>query len=314
MRIKIEIGGIQMKYLIIGAGGTGGALAGYMGKSGKDVTAIARGEHLEAIQKNGGIHVIRPKDDFFAPVKAYDMEHYRETPDVIFVCVKDYSLNETIPFIRRIAGKDTIVIPILNIYGTGARMQKKLPGILVTDGCIYVASEKKAPGEILMSGMILRVVFGVRTPEEYRSELGFIKKDLDESGILGILSENIQRDALLKFSYVSSQGACGLYFGIPAGPMQKAGKYRDTFAELVHEIDVLANAMGITFEEDIVERNLKILDDLTPNMTTSLQKDIAAGHQSEIDGLIYRVVRMAGQYHVSLPAYEKISAALSERM
>lgn len=299
-----------MKYLIIGAGGTGGAIAGYMGKAGRDVTVIARGEHLKAIQENGGLKVIRLKDEFFAPVKASDMEHYNETPDVIFVCVKGYSVPDTIPFIKRVANANTIVIPILNIYGTGAEMQKDLPGILVTDGCIYVASEKKAPGVILMSGLILRVVFGVRKPEEYRPELEAIKKDLDDSGIMGILSDNIQRDALLKFSYVSPQGACGLYYNIPAGPMQKAGVYRDTFAELVHEIDLLAHAMGITFEEDIVQRNLKILDDLTPDMTTSMQKDIAAGHQSEIDGLIFSVVRLAEKYHLDLPAYHKIAEKL----
>ncbi len=240
------------------------------------------------------------------------MEHYTDSPDVIFVCVKGYSIEDTIPFIKRIANPKTIVIPILNIYGTGAEMQKKLPDILVTDGCIYVASEKKAPGVILMSGLILRVVFGVRKKEEYRPELAQIKKDLDESGITGILSDNIQRDALLKFSYVSPQGACGLYYGIPAGPMQKEGKYRDTFAELVHEIDVLAHAMGIDFAQDIVKRNLDILDDLTPDMTTSMQKDIAAGHKSEIDGLIYSVIRMARQYEIDLPAYEKIGEALEK--
>ena len=311
-----------MNYLIIGAGGTGGAVAGYMGAAGKDVTVIARGEHLKAIRENGGLRVIRPKDEFHAPVKACNMEEYearREdgsiaAPDVIFVCVKGYSIDSTIPFIRQVADSHTIVIPILNIYGTGAQMQKSLPGILVTDGCIYVASEKKAPGVILMSGLILRVVFGVREPEEYRPGLEEIRKDLEESGITGILSDNIQRDALLKFSYVSPQGACGLYYGIPAGPMQKPGVYRDTFAELVHEIDLLAGAMGITFGEDIVDRNLKILDDLTPDMTTSMQKDIAAGHPSEIDGLIYSVVRLARQYGLDLPAYEKIAEKLQKTL
>lgn len=192
-------------------------------------------------------------------------------------------------------------------------MQEKLPGVLVTDGCIYVASQKKEPGIILMSGMILRVVFGVRKPEEFRAELEEIKKDLDESGITGILSDNIRRDALLKFSYVSPQGACGLYYDIPAGPMQHEGKYRDCFAELVHEIDILADAMGIHFNEDIVRRNLDILDDLAPDMTTSMQKDIAAGHESEIDGLIYHVTELAGKYQAILPEYEKIAASLKER-
>lgn len=302
-----------MKYLIAGAGGTGGAIAGYMGKAGLDATVIARGEHLNAIRSQGGLRVIRPGNEFFAPVRAFSMEQYQETPDVIFVCVKEYSLKDTIPFIRRIADAHTIVIPILNIFGTGARMQKELPGILVTDGCIYVASEKKSPGVILMSGLILRVVFGVRNSSEYRPELEQIRRDLDQSGITGILSDNIRRDALLKFSYVSPQGACGLYYGIPAGPMQKEGKYRDTFAELVHEIDILAKAMNITFGEDIVKRNLSILDDLTPDMTTSLQKDIAAGHESELDGLIYSVVRMGKQYGLLLPAYQKIAGALRKR-
>ena len=44
---------INMKYLIIGAGGTGGVTGYYMKKAGKDVTLIARGEHLKKIQKQG---------------------------------------------------------------------------------------------------------------------------------------------------------------------------------------------------------------------------------------------------------------------
>ena len=42
-----------MKYIIIGAGGTGGILGFYMTKAGKDVTLIARNAHLEAMQEAG---------------------------------------------------------------------------------------------------------------------------------------------------------------------------------------------------------------------------------------------------------------------
>lgn len=38
-----------MKYLVIGAGGTGGCIGGYLADAGRDVTLIARGKHLEAI-------------------------------------------------------------------------------------------------------------------------------------------------------------------------------------------------------------------------------------------------------------------------
>lgn len=42
-----------MKYLVFGAGGTGGSLAAFLAQGGKDVSLIARGAHLEAIRKNG---------------------------------------------------------------------------------------------------------------------------------------------------------------------------------------------------------------------------------------------------------------------
>ena len=118
----------KMKYAVIGAGGTGGMIGFYMTKAGKDVTLIARGEHLAKMQEKG-LTVERMWDGSMEtlPVSATDMEHYRERPDVIFVCVKGYSLAGTIPFIKKAAKKDTVVIPVLNIYGTGAKMQKELP-------------------------------------------------------------------------------------------------------------------------------------------------------------------------------------------
>lgn len=303
-----------MEYLIIGAGGTGGCMGACMTEAGKDVTLIARGAHLKAMQTEG-LHMETTKKGNYTicPVKATDMEHYHGHPDIIFVCVKGYSLEETIPFIRGAAKPETVVIPLLNIYGTGGRLQRQLPEILVTDGCIYIAGEIKEPGCLWQKGDIFRVVFGVREPSEYRDILAEVKKDLDESGITAVLSDNIRRDALQKFSYVSPAAACGQYYDAMAGEMQKPGKIRNTFAALIREIDVLANAMGIRFETDIVNTNLDILDSLTPEASTSMQRDIKQGKPSEMDGLIFEVVRMGRKYDVILPTYEKIAAELKER-
>ncbi len=57
---------------------------------------------------------------------------------------------------------------------------------------------------------------------------------------------------------------------------------------------------------------LAILDSLSPSATTSLQRDVAAGKDSEIDGLIYEVVRLADRYGVDVPIYRKIAATLSK--
>ena len=93
-----------MKYAIIGAGGTGGILGFYMTKAGRDVTLIARGRHLAAMQEKGlAVEKMWDGTTETIPVKATDMEHYDEQPDVVLVCVKGYSLEETIPFIQRVA-------------------------------------------------------------------------------------------------------------------------------------------------------------------------------------------------------------------
>lgn len=297
-----------MKYLVIGAGGTGGGIGAYMTEAGKDVTLIARGAHLKQMQEHGLKMETTKKGSYTVnPIKAADMEHYDERPDIIFVCVKGYSLEDTIPFIKRIAKENTIVIPILNIYGTGGRMQDKLPGLLVTDGCIYIASEIKEPGTILMRGDIFRIVYGVRDPKELRPELFEVAKDLKDSGIEGILSDNIRRDALQKFAYVSPMAACGLYYHVSAGDVQITGEPRDTFVKLMKEIDALAVAMEVPFLVDIVTTNLQILDTLDPEAGTSMQRDVYAGKPSEIDGLIYEVERLGQQYGVPTPTYTMVA-------
>lgn len=318
-----------MKYIIIGAGGTGGILGFYMTKAGKDVTLIARNAHLEAMKKQGlSVQKMWTNETETIPVGAESMESYEakgEKADVILVCVKKYSLDSCIPFIQNISHENTIVVPVLNVYGTGAYLQEKLPKVLMTDGCIYVSANIKQAGVLLQHGEILRVFFGVREKEdlkklngqldgEYKAErlLKKIAQDFKDSGIDGILSDNIKRDALTKFSYVSPIGTAGLYLHAVAGDFQREGEARELFKTLIREIVTLANAMGITFEEDLVERNLKILSNLPEEATTSMQRDVMEGKQSEIDGLVYEVVRMAKKYGVEVPAYERAAEKFRE--
>ena len=303
-----------MKYAIIGAGGTGGCLGFFLKKAGKDVTLIARGKHLEAIRKNGlTIQKLWDESRETLPVKACTAEEYKEIPDVILVCVKGYSMDETVPTIKKIAGKETVVIPILNIYGTGGRLQKKLPELTVTDGCIYVSANIMEPGVILQHGKILRVVFGARKPEEETEKMREVAKDMVTDDLEMILSENIRRDAMVKFSYVSPIGVAGLYCNAVAADFQREGEQREMFKALIREIVALSHAMGIEFEEDLVERNLKILASLSPEATTSMQRDVIEGKRSEMDGLVYEVVRMGREYKVSMPQYEKAAACFREQ-
>ncbi len=296
-----------MKYLIIGAGATGCSICAYMTRKNKDVTLLARGGRLEKIKRDGITMDTTKYGVFNVKVNVISEDEYSDSPDVIFVCVKSYSLDSIVPVIRRSAHKNTIIIPILNIFTTGETLQKALPEMLVTDGCIYIAANVIDNGTVKMHGDIFRIVFGVRNKDEFKNELLTIKNDIDDSEITAILSDNIKKDALLKFSYVSAQAACGLYYNVTAEAMQKDGEIRNCFLSLVHEIDLMANAMGIDFGEDIVKRNSDILDELLPTSSTSMQRDIGAGKPSEIAGLIYSVTEIAQQYSLELPTYKKIA-------
>ncbi|MDF2595722.1 MAG: oxidoreductase [Clostridia bacterium] len=298
-----------MKYVIIGAGGTGGNIGAFLQAAEKDTTFIARGQHLAVMQEKGlKINSFLKGKMFLENLKAYDMESYSEKADVIFVCVKGYSIEETVSFIKKASHENTLVIPILNIFGTGDHLAAQLEEIKVLDGCIYIVGYISAPGEIVQDGHIFRIVFGPRAEQPIEKELlQTVERDLIESGIDVVVSDNIKRDTFQKFSFISSYAATGAYYDVTAQEIQRPGACRDTFILLVKEIESIAAAMGISFNFNVVDKNLAIVDALIPETTASMQKDIIKGGNAEIDGLIFEVVRLAAQYGIKAPEHYKIA-------
>ena len=308
---------MTLRYMIIGAGGTGAPLGAFLAKLGADVTLIARGAHLKAMVEKGLTFEQSDGETWTVPVTAFDMDGFlaakaqgTPSPDVIFVCVKGYSLDDTIPFIRDAAGENTVVIPILNIYGTGRVMQEQLPGLLVTDGCIYISSNLKGPGVIQRHGSIFRVIYGTPDHRTDNPVLRQVESDLTAAGIDALYSPFIEKDALLKFSHVSPMATCGQYYHVKAGAMQKPGEVRECFIRLVNEILELADKP----DAPLMQSHLKILDDLAESASTSMQRDIEAGKDSEVDGLIYQVVRLSDQYGLPSPEYRKIAKAVAAEL
>ena len=78
-----------MKIVIMGAGGIGGCYGGLLANAGNDVTPIARGSHLAAIQQNG-LRVIQPENDFSVKVDATDDPSKVGPVDVLIFAVKTY--------------------------------------------------------------------------------------------------------------------------------------------------------------------------------------------------------------------------------
>ena len=65
-----------INYLILGAGGTGGCIAGYLTDAGKNVTLIARNQTLEAIRRDG-LLICLGNEMRSIPVRAVSEEEYQ---------------------------------------------------------------------------------------------------------------------------------------------------------------------------------------------------------------------------------------------
>ena len=297
-----------MKYLIIGTGGVGGSIASFLFLSGKDVTCIARGAHLEAMQTTGLKLKSDLKGEHTLHIKACSAEEYTEKADVIFVCVKGYSVGSITELIRRASHKGTLVIPILNVYGTGPRIQQLVPEATVLDGCIYIVGFVSGMGEITQMGKIFRLVYGAHKETIVASEvLESVQKELQESGIKADLSPDINRDTFIKWSFISAMAVTGAYYNVPMGEVQKPGKIRNTFIALSNESAALGQKLGIQFPEDVVTYNLRVIDKLPPESTASMQKDLEKGNDSEIQGLLFDMITEAAAHGIDVPTYREVA-------
>ena len=301
------------KYLVIGTGGVGGSIAGFLALAGKDVTCIARGKHLEAIRKYG-LHLKSDlKGEHYLPVKACTAEEYKDKADVVFVCVKGYSIDSIKDVLEKSARPDTLVIPILNVYGTGPRIGRLVPSVKVLDGCIYIVGFVSGEGEITQMGRIFRLIFGARPEQNIPQEaLDEIADVLQSCGIKAEVSDDINRDTFIKWAFISAMACTGAYHDVPMGEVQHDGPVRDTFIGLSRESAEMGHRLGVAYPEDPVAYNLKVIDKLDPHSTASMQKDLAKGHQSEIQGMLFDVIKLGEELGTDLTTYHKVAAKFAD--
>lgn len=301
------------KYLVIGTGGVGGSIAGFLALAGKDVTCIARGKHLEAIRKYG-LHLKSDlKGEHYLPVKACTAEEYNDKADVVFVCVKGYSIDSIKDVLEKSAHPDTLVIPILNVYGTGPRIGRLVPSVNVLDGCIYIVGFVSGEGEITQMGRIFRLIFGARPEQNIPHEaLDEIAGVLQACGIKAEVSDDINRDTFIKWAFISAMACTGAYHDVPMGEVQHDGPVRDTFIGLSRESAEMGHRLGVAYPEDPVAYNLKVIDKLDPHSTASMQKDLVKGHQSEIQGMLFDVIKLGEELGTDLTTYRKVAAKFAD--
>src|SRR4051812_31141279 len=100
-----------MKICIYGAGAVGGLIAGWLARSGHEVSAVARGAQLEAIRRDG----LKVRDRASGALEAFriraDSDPAALGPqDYVIVAVKAQSLTGVAVHVGKLFSKDTSVV------------------------------------------------------------------------------------------------------------------------------------------------------------------------------------------------------------
>ena len=102
-----------MKIAVMGAGGIGGCFGGLLAKRGLDVTLIARGCHLHAIQQNG-LQVIQPDGGYSVNVKATNNPSEIGPVDLVIFSVKTHQNEQAIQMMKPLIGMESGVNNLKN--------------------------------------------------------------------------------------------------------------------------------------------------------------------------------------------------------
>ena len=238
----------KIKVAILGLGGVGGFYGGKLarrfGKSSNvGVYFITRGEHLEAIRKNG-IRVISDQDDFTAkPDLATDNPSEIGVMDYIILTTKSYDLADSIEFIKPCIGEKTVLLPLLNGGDITERIRQILPENIVWSGCSYIVSRKTDPGIIKSSGSYAKFVFGYDKGEN--EQLKAFENLLKEADIDVVLSKNIRESIWKKFFFISVSASLTSYFDVGFNELVDTEERLNMTVGMAEEFLKVAKSEGI---------------------------------------------------------------------
>lgn len=317
-----------MKICIYGAGAIGGYLGAGLALNGADVTLIARGPHLAAMQENG-LKLIKDGEERVARVTAVEDPAEAGPQDFVIVTLKAHSVPPIADRFAPLFHDDTAVvwgvngIPWWYFHGldgdhTDRRIECLDPGGVLWDnlgpdrmiGCaVYPAADVPEPG-------VIRHVEGDRfslgePSGEKTARIQALSSALIDAGFKAPIRPQIRNELWVKlwgnlsFNPISALTHATLEtIGTDPGT-------REIARRMMLEGQAIGEALGVRFAVD-VDKRINGAVEVGAHKTSMLQ-DLERGRPMEIDALVTAVQEMARMVGVDTPYIDTVLALVCQR-
>lgn len=298
-----------MNIVIYGTGGVGGYFGARLAQSGNNVTFIARGKHLEAIQKKG-LQLKSIKGDYLVhPANATSTISKVKNIDLILISVKTWQLAEVAKEIKQVLNEKTFVIPLLNGVENSSVLCSVIDKKHVLGGLCKVISFIEDYGIINHMSYEPTIVFGELTNEKTERALQ-LEKVFKDSGISTKLASDIEKEIWTKFLFITTISGIGALTRATIGEMIASEEIKKIMYQTAEEIFAVAKAKGINLSDDIIAKQFEIIESLPFETTASLQRDIMDGKPSELEAQNGTIVKMGKELGIPTPVNDFIYSCL----
>jgi 2-dehydropantoate 2-reductase len=291
-----------MRHAILGAGGVGGLIGAVLAKYGDHVTLVVRPEKLQAHPRELSLQSTFGK--FTVPVSV--IGEVMDPFDILWVTTKATQLEAALGSIRSAAGIHTVV-PLLNGVDHVQLLRERFGHDRVVPATISVESERVAPGQIVHRSPFVR--FNAASIGQHALE-----PVVQKFTKFGFECKFIDNEATLLWSklvFLAPLALSGTAAGTPIGLIKENPDTNAKLEEAVREVGSVATASGATVD---VEGVLNVIRNLPGAMQSSMQKDVAAGRQPELDAISGPILRGAEVHGIKVPVITEYVAEIKARL
>jgi 2-dehydropantoate 2-reductase len=314
-----------MKFAIVGAGAIGAFLGAMLTRAGEDVTLVARGPHLRAMQEHG-VRVRGEIGDFQIDVKATDDPRTIGPVDVVILTLKTHSVPAIAASLRPLIGPDTSVVTAQNGFPwwyfykhggewEGTRLESVDPGGIISHhieparviGCVvYPSTEIVEPGVVHhMEG----TRFAIGEPDGSKSDrCRRIAEPFIKAGLRCPIRSNLRHDIWVKLMGNVAYNPISALTRATLIEIVRCPETRALAAAIMSEADAVAKRLGIDIGVSI-EQRLEGAEKVGEHKTSMLQ-DIEAGKPTELEAIVGAMVELGEKVGVALPNTKSVYACV----